>query len=90
MENFAGESARTSQSTRGESTVEYQPTAIADELEHLGQETFLGIPKDIWLVIGIDLILISLRLRDVFSSNQFVGAKVVGTAALITAHILLL
>ncbi len=86
MENVADESVRTRESTRGD----YQPTAIADELEHLGQETFMGIPKDIWLVIGIDLILISLRLQDVFSSNQFVGAKVVGTVALISAHVFLL
>jgi|LWDU01.1.fsa_nt_gi hypothetical protein len=68
----------------------YSSSGIAEDIETLGQETFLGLPKDIWLVIGIDLILISLRLNDVFSSNQFVGAKAVGTAALISAHILLL
>jgi|TARA_R110000824_G_scaffold40252_1_gene120871 hypothetical protein len=63
---------------------------ISEEVEELGHESFLGLPKDIWFVIGIDLILISLRLRGVFSSEQFIGAKVVGTAALIGAHVFLL
>tara|TARA_B100001996_G_scaffold375790_2_gene356201 strand:- start:174 stop:404 length:231 start_codon:yes stop_codon:yes gene_type:complete len=64
--------------------------SIAEDIEHLGHETWLGIPKDIWLVLGIDLILISLRMRDVVTSNQFIGAKVMGTAALITAHFVIL
>ena len=68
----------------------YSSSGIAKDIETLGQEKYLGLPKDIWLVIGIDLILISLRLRDVFSSNQFVGAKAMGTLALISAHIFLL
>ena len=74
-----------------ESAIDYEPHgSIADDIEKIGHETFLGIPKDIWLVLGIDLILISLRMRDVFTSNQFVGAKVIGTAALITAHFVVL
>ena len=77
--------------TVSESATDYQPHgSIAEDIETIGHETFLGIPKDIWLVLGIDLILISLRMRDVFTSNQFVGAKVIGTAALITAHFVVL
>jgi len=76
--------------TATEASANYEPSDMAKDIEHLGHETWLGIPKDIWLVLGIDLILISLRMRDIFSSNQFVGAKVVGTAALITAHFLIL
>ena len=68
----------------------YRPTGVAEDIEALGHETFLGLPKDIWLVIGIDLILISLRLKDVFNSNQFVGAKAIGTLALISAHVFVL
>ena len=63
---------------------------IGEEVERLGHETFLGIPKDIWIVIGIDLILVALRLRGTLNSREFVGAKVVGTTALITAHVMLL
>ena len=61
---------------------------IGDEVERIGHQTFLGIPKDIWFVIGIDLILVVLRLRGSLNSREFVGAKVVGTTALITAHML--
>ena len=42
----------------------YRQTGLAEDIEVLGHETFLGLPKDIWLVIGIDLILISIRLKD--------------------------
>jgi hypothetical protein len=77
--------------TVSESANNYEPHgSIAEDIEKIGHETFLGIPKDIWLVLGIDLILISLRLKDVFNSNQFVGAKVIGTVALITAHFVVL
>ncbi len=77
--------------TVSEGAIDYEPHgSIAEDIETIGHETFLGIPKDIWLVLGIDLILISLRMRDVFTSNQFVGAKVIGTAALITAHFVVL
>jgi len=73
-----------------EQSADLDVQGISKDVEELGHESFLGLPKDIWFVIGIDLILISLRLRGVFNSKQFVGAKVVGTATLIGAHMLLL
>tara|TARA_R110001599_G_scaffold29011_5_gene99699 strand:- start:1997 stop:2236 length:240 start_codon:yes stop_codon:yes gene_type:complete len=67
----------------------YGEQTIAEDIEHMGHETWLGIPKDIWLVIGIDLVLVSLRLRNKVTSNQFVGGKALGTMALITAHFII-
>lgn len=48
----------------------------------------MGIPTDIALVLAIDVFLISLRLSGALKSNAFVGAKAMGTSALIGLHFL--
>jgi len=48
--------------------------------------TVTGIPEDIFLVLAIDAILISLRLSNKLKTGQFIGAKVVGTGLLIGSH----
>jgi len=50
--------------------------------------SIFGIPNDIALVLAIDAVLISLRLSGALSGHSFVGAKVLGTSALIGAHFL--
>ena len=57
-----------------------------DKVSH-GSKIF-GIPQDIALVLAIDAILISLRLSNLLSGHSFVGAKVIGTSALIGVHFL--
>lgn len=47
-----------------------------------------GIPQDIALVLAIDAVLISLRVSNLLSTNSFIGAKVIGTSALIASHLL--
>ncbi|MBT4407785.1 MAG: hypothetical protein HOC79_07945 [Euryarchaeota archaeon] len=47
-----------------------------------------GIPQDIALVLAIDAVLISLRVSQILTTNNFIGAKVLGTTALIGMHFL--
>ena len=61
-------------------------TELGESIDHVSHETIFGIPQDIALVLAIDAVLISLRLAGTFKPNQFVGAKAVGTTALIAAH----
>ena len=61
-------------------------TEMGQAIDHVSHEKILGIPQDIALVLAIDAVLISLRLSGAFQPNQFIGAKVVGTTALIAAH----
>ena len=63
-------------------------TDLGHSIEGVSHETIFGIPQDIALVLAIDAVLISLRLTGAFKPNQFIGAKVVGTTALIVAHFL--
>jgi hypothetical protein len=48
-----------------------------------------GIPQDIALVLAIDAVLISLRVSKLLDTKSFIGAKVVGTTALIASHLLI-
>ena len=53
---------------------------VLHDLEH---KKIFGIPEDIFLVLAIDAILISLRLSNKLRTGQFIGAKAVGTGVLI-------
>ena len=63
---------------------------IDDVIDHVLQDMehkkIFGIPEDIFLVLAIDAILISLRLSNKLKTGQFIGAKVVGTGLLIGSH----
>jgi hypothetical protein len=61
---------------------------VAKSIEDTHNLEIFGIPQDIALVLAIDCVLISLRLAGVFNTNRFIGAKVLGTTALIGAHFL--
>jgi hypothetical protein len=74
-------------------------TALTDEAKHiedvidhvlydLEHKKIFGIPEDIFLVLAIDAILISLRLSNKLKTGQFIGAKAVGTGVLIGSHLL--
>ena len=63
-------------------------TSLGEAINEEGEHRIFGIPADIMLVLGIDAILIALRLGGTFKPNQFIGAKAIGTTALITAHLL--
>ena len=52
----------------------------------MSETKIMGIPTDIALVLAIDIVLISLRLGGRLPSNKFIGAKAMGTTALIAAH----
>jgi|TARA_S200002703_G_C3764090_1_gene235231 hypothetical protein len=54
----------------------------------MSESKIMGIPTDIALVLAIDVVLISLRLSGALKSNAFVGAKAMGTTALIGLHFL--
>jgi hypothetical protein len=54
----------------------------------MSETKIMGIPSDIALVLAIDAVLIGLRLSGM-GSNKFIGAKAMGTTALIGAHFLL-
>jgi len=54
----------------------------------MSEKEIMGIPKDIALVLAIDVILIGLRLSGALKSNAFIGAKAMGTSALIGLHFL--
>ena len=58
---------------------------VLHDLEH---KKIFGIPEDIFLVLAIDAILISLRLSNKLKTGQFIGAKAVGTGVLIGSHLL--
>jgi hypothetical protein len=71
---------------------------LADEAKHIEEKIekvlhdmehkkIFGIPEDIFLVLAIDAILISLRLSNKLRTGQFIGAKVVGTGVLIGSHL---
>jgi hypothetical protein len=57
---------------------------VLHDLEH---KKIFGIPEDIFLVLAIDAILISLRLSNKLRTGQFIGAKAVGTGVLIGSHL---
>jgi hypothetical protein len=57
---------------------------VLHDLEH---KKIFGIPEDIFLVLAIDAILISLRLSNKLKTGQFIGAKAVGTGVLIGSHL---
>jgi hypothetical protein len=61
--------------------------AIDKVLHDLEHKKIFGIPEDIFLVLAIDAILISLRLSNKLRTGQFIGAKVVGTGVLIGSHL---
>ena len=65
---------------------------INDEIDHILHELehkkIFGIPEDIFLVLAIDAILISLRLSNKLRTGQFIGAKAVGTGLLIGSHMI--
>tara|TARA_R110002020_G_scaffold371911_2_gene583429 strand:+ start:1088 stop:1288 length:201 start_codon:yes stop_codon:yes gene_type:complete len=65
-------------------------TELGESIEAASHKTIFGVPEDIALVLAIDAILISMRLAGIFTSNRFIGAKVVGTTALIAAHFMVL
>ena len=58
---------------------------VLHDLEH---KKVFGIPEDIFLVLAIDAILISLRLSNKLKTGQFIGAKAVGTGLLIGSHLI--
>ena len=64
---------------------------IEDVIDHvlydLEHKKIFGIPEDIFLVLAIDAILISLRLSNKLRTGQFIGAKAVGTGVLIGSHL---
>jgi len=64
---------------------------IEDVIDHviydLEHKKIFGIPEDIFLVLAIDAILISLRLSNKLKTGQFIGAKAVGTGVLIGSHL---
>tara|TARA_B100000745_G_scaffold299781_1_gene251478 strand:+ start:2468 stop:2731 length:264 start_codon:yes stop_codon:yes gene_type:complete len=71
---------------------------LADEAKHIEEKIekvlhdmehkkIFGIPEDIFLVLAIDAILISLRLSNKLKTGQFIGAKAVGTGVLIGSHL---
>ncbi len=73
-------------------------TTLTDEAQHiedvidhvlydLEHKKIFGIPEDIFLVLAIDAILISLRLSNKLKTGQFIGAKAVGTGVLIGSHL---
>jgi hypothetical protein len=57
---------------------------VLHDMEH---KKIFGIPEDIFLVLAIDAILISLRLSNKLRTGQFIGAKAVGTGVLIGSHL---
>jgi hypothetical protein len=57
---------------------------VLHDMEH---KKIFGIPEDIFLVLAIDAILISLRLSNKLKTGQFIGAKAVGTGVLIGSHL---
>ena len=74
-------------------------TTLTDEAQHiedvidhvlydLEHKKIFGIPEDIFLVLAIDAILISLRLSNKLKTGQFIGAKAVGTGVLIGSHLI--
>ena len=73
-------------------------TTLTDEAQHiedvidhvlydLEHKKIFGIPEDIFLVLAIDAILISLRLSNKLKTGLFIGAKAVGTGVLIGSHL---
>ena len=64
---------------------------IEDVIDHvlydLEHKKIFGIPEDIFLVLAIEAILISLRLSNKLKTGQFIGAKAVGTGVLIGSHL---
>ena len=64
---------------------------IEDVIDHvlydLEHKKIFGIPEDIFLVLAIDAILISLRLSNKLKTGQFIGAKAGGTGVLIGSHL---
>jgi|TARA_R110002020_G_C16289131_1_gene772289 hypothetical protein len=65
-------------------------TELGQSIEAASHKDIFGIPQDVALVLAIDAILISMRLAGTFTPNRFIGAKVVGTTALIAAHFMVL
>tara|TARA_R110000823_G_scaffold295814_1_gene415789 strand:- start:1111 stop:1311 length:201 start_codon:yes stop_codon:yes gene_type:complete len=59
---------------------------IGQAVDEVSHTTIFGIPQDIALVLAIDAVLIALRLSNKLSGHSFVGAKALGTSALIAAH----
>ena len=59
---------------------------LKESVDETHDMKLFGIPQAIALVLAIDAILISLRASNIVATNQFIGAKVLGTAALLTAH----
>ena len=59
---------------------------ITDSVGDTHDLKIFGIPQDIALVLAIDAVLISLRVSNLLNTNTFIGAKVLGTTALIASH----
>jgi hypothetical protein len=68
--------------------MERRSESFGEAVDEESHGNFFGIPNDIALVLAIDAVLISLRLSGVLAGHSFVGAKVLGTSALIGAHFL--
>ena len=62
---------------------------ITDSVSDTHDLKLFGIPQDIALVLAIDAVLISLRVSSLLNTNTFIGAKVLGTTALIASHLLI-
>ena len=62
---------------------------ITESVAHTHDLKIFCIPQDIALVLAIDAVLISLRVSKLLDTKSFIGAKVVGTTALIASHLLI-
>ena len=52
-------------------------TSLGEAINEEGEHTIFGIPADIMLVLGIDAILIALRLGGTFKPNQFITIVII-------------